>query len=307
MSFEQKTILKTAIGLCFSAVLACVKFVIGIFTDYNLCIIAAYTVAMLLAKLECVLAIKTRQRTPKKRNLTIAIFLFASSFLYTAFMSRMFFIERSLKEYSLIYVEMIALIAFAEFGCAIAGIVRTKNKGLFYRDVKIINFCISLTAILTTQITILDYTSTYHTDFYNACTGVGVGCFISLCAIYILMLPKISLPEGNYNVFELIDEAENKLIDMKKPTAEIPVCRSTVYGSYIYRATIADRHIRGSIERVPSIWKNMHLAWKILCCILSELLIFFWLIGWVIFFFRSIDLPKRLITKMERNGFKNIP
>lgn len=36
MPFEQKTILKTIIGLCFSAVLACGKLVLGLFTDYNM-------------------------------------------------------------------------------------------------------------------------------------------------------------------------------------------------------------------------------------------------------------------------------
>ncbi len=36
LSFEQKTVYKTIIGLCFSAALACGKLVIGLFTDYNL-------------------------------------------------------------------------------------------------------------------------------------------------------------------------------------------------------------------------------------------------------------------------------
>ncbi len=46
LSFEQKTIYKTIIGLCFSAVLASGKLVIGLFTDYNLISIAVFTLSV---------------------------------------------------------------------------------------------------------------------------------------------------------------------------------------------------------------------------------------------------------------------
>ena len=79
MPFEQKTILKTIIGLCFSAVLACGKLVIGLFTDYNMISIAVYTFGILFAKFECVLGVKTNKRTFKQRNIMTAVFLFVSS------------------------------------------------------------------------------------------------------------------------------------------------------------------------------------------------------------------------------------
>lgn len=74
LSFEQKTIYKTVIGLCFSAVLVCGKLVIGLFTDYNLISIAVYTFGILLAKLECVLGVKTNRLTFKQRNILTAFF-----------------------------------------------------------------------------------------------------------------------------------------------------------------------------------------------------------------------------------------
>ena len=97
MSFEEKTIVKTVIGLCFSTVLACGKLVIGLFTDYNMISIAVYTFGILFAKLECVLGIKPNKRTFKQRNILIAVFLFIASVFYIGFMVRMFFIERKLK------------------------------------------------------------------------------------------------------------------------------------------------------------------------------------------------------------------
>ena len=263
LSFEQKTLYKTIIGLCFSTVLACGKLVIGLFTDYNMISIAVYTFGILFAKLECVLGIKPNKRTFKQRNILIAVFLFIASVFYIGFMVRMFFIERKLKDNGMIYVLLLAFISFVELGFAITGLFRIKN----------------------------------------AYSGIGVGCFIALCGVYILFAPKISIIGREHNVFELFEKDKNKLINMEKDTVELPLCHSTVYGSYVYRAIVIDGIIDGHIERNKSLWKRMHLFWKIICCILSEILLFVWLIGRLLFFFRSINLPKRLERKMNNNGF----
>ncbi len=306
LSFEQRTIIITIVCLCFSTLFACGKLVIGLFTDYNLCIIGVYTLAMLLAKLECVLAVKSNRRSFKTRNTLIAVFLIVSSVIYIGFMSRMLFSVRRHREYGLTYVGLVAFISFAELGFAISGILRTKNRGLFYRNIKIINFCISLMAILTTQITILDYCSPSNTDVYNAYAGIGVGVFIIICAVYILLAPRICVTDREHNVFGLENAAANRLIDMSNPTAEILLCKSKVYGSYIYSATVQGGVVDGNIGRGKSLWKQMHVLLKILCVILSEILIFAWLIGRFIFFLRSINLPDRLGKIMTRNGFKKI-
>lgn len=307
LSFEQKTIIKTIISLCFSTVLASGKLVIGLFTDYNMISIAVFTFGILLAKSECVLGIKSNMLSFKQRNVLVAVFLFLSSAIYIWFMCRMFFIERRLKNNGILYVLLLALISFVELGFAIAGLFRVKNKGHLYRDIKIINFCIALVAILTTQMSILNMMSeTDVVSIGNAYTGIGVGVFIALCAVYILFAPKISVIDREHNVFELKDETKNNLINMKDDSAEILLCRSEVYGSYIYRATIANGQVNGNIERGTSLWKRMHVVLKILCCILSEILILVWLIGRLIFMFRSINLPGRLERKMNNNGFVKV-
>lgn len=307
MPFEQKTILKTIIGLCFSAVLACGKLVIGLFTDYNMISIAVYTIGILFAKFECVLGVKTNKRTFKQRNIMTAVFLFVSSVFYIGFMCRMFFIERHIKSQSMVYVLLLVFISFVELGFAIAGLIRTKNKGHYYRNIKIINFCVALIAILTTQMSILNMNSeTGIVNIANAYSGIGVGIFIALCAIYILFAPKTSVIDREHNIFKLENATKNKLIDLNGETVEVLLSWSTVYGSYVYRATVKDGIIDGHIERNKSLWKSMHLFWKIICCILSEILLFVWLIGRLFFFFRSINLPKRLEIKMSNNGFVKI-
>ncbi|MDE6586624.1 MAG: hypothetical protein K2K80_08090 [Clostridia bacterium] len=270
--------------------------------------IAVYTFGILLAKLECVLGLKTNKRTFKQRNLLVAVFLFISSIFYIGFMCRMFFIERKIKDNGMVYVLLLAFISFVELGFAITGLFNSKVKGHYIRNIKIINFCIALIAILTTQMSIINMTSNSGiVDISNAYTGIGVGIFIAICAVFILIAPKTGVIDREHNVFALKYADKNTLINLDNATVEIVLSRSNVYGSYVYRATIQDGNtIDGNIEREKSLWKRMHVILKIICCILSEILIFVWLIGRLLFFLRSINLPKRLEQKMNKNGFEII-
>lgn len=116
----------------------------------------------------------------------------------------------------MIYVLLLAFISFVELGFAIAGLIRTKNKGHYYRNIKIINFCVALIAILTTQMSILNIQSETNTvNIANAYSGIGVGCFIALCGVYILFAPKISVINREHNVF-VLENREKKQIDRLK-------------------------------------------------------------------------------------------
>jgi len=303
LSFEQKMIVKTVIGLIGSAVLASGKLLIGIFYDYNLCGIAVYTIAILLSKLECLLGIRRDRKPSKRRNALIALFLFVSSLVYIVYMSRRFFYVRDRRQYEIEYVLALAFISFAEFGFAIAGLIRTKRRGQMYRNIKIINFGIALIAILTTQITILDFQMTDGTDLYNAYTSIAVGSVIALSAVYILFAPKICVNGREHNVFLLQSAKDNHLIDMGGAEEEIMLAKSTVYGSYVYRAQIQGEIIDGYIVQEQSLWKRLNPFLKVICCIMSEILLFIWLFGRAIFFFRTLDLPRRLEKRMIVNGF----
>lgn len=303
LSFREKIILKTGVGLCFSAALAVGKFVIGLLTDYSLCGIAVYTFAILLAKYECLCGMRRGEEKSYGRHIRIFVFLFVGGLLYTAFMSGLFFIERENTAYATDYVILLALISFCELGFALAGLLRRRDAGHYERGMRIINLNISLIAMLTTQMMILDYTGTSGMDIVNAYTGMAVGVFTALCAVYILLAPKITVIGRERNVFLLRDEKKNKLISMQFSAAEITLCRSFVYGTYVYRAVIKNRKIDGKIERTASLWKRMPLILKIICCVLSEILLFVWLFGRVVFWCRSLFLPERLERKMNRNGF----
>lgn len=305
ISYERKIIAYTVIGICFSSLLAGGKLVMGIFTDYNLCAVAVYTFAFILAKLECVLGVKTHRRTLKKRNFYIALFLILSSLVYIGYNVRLFFIEREAKNYGIGYAVAVAFISFVELGFAIAGLFRTRNKGHYYRTIKIINFSIALTAIYATQITLLDFMSTSAGDI-NAITGICVGAFIALCSVYILLAPKLSVAGREHNAFILRNAEANKFVDMDGEAFEIVLCKSFTYGDYVYRARISGSMAEGAIARSPSLFMRMPLILKIICCILSEILIFVWLAGRAVLFVRSAMLPQRLEKLMNANGFEKV-
>ena len=300
MSAEKKIVFNTTVGLCFSALLATGKLFLGIFNDFDLCIVAMYTFAMLFAKLQCLIGIKENTNA-RKRNTIVALSLLTSSIVYIAFMARLFFVQRTPSTYTLNYVVLLAFIAFAELGFAVAGMIRTKRKGLYYRNIKIANMGMALIAILTTQMSLLDFTETKNTDIYNAFSGIAVGLFIALSALYVFFAPKISLVGRESNVF--VGEGTQTVATDGQGNVKILLVSSRVYGSYVYVAKLDEKTLSGEIRQEASLWKKMHVALKILCCVLSEILIFVWLAGYLVFFLRCINLPAQLERKMKTLNF----
>ncbi|MCM1404475.1 MAG: hypothetical protein NC133_03185 [Prevotella sp.] len=294
----------TNIGLVLSTISASGKFMFGMLFDRNLCVIAIYTLVLLLAKFECVLGLKSSKRTLPRQNRLIATLLCCASLVYIGCMVKMLLSPASTKTYDLFATCMIAFIAFVEFGCALAGIISKKYQGYYlYRNLKIINFIMALMAILTTQMVILDFTLTQNVTAYNASTGIGIGVVTVFCAIYILVAPRIGVVGHEHQAFYLCVPTQNHLVDTHATTLNLTLCRSWLHGNYVYRAHVHGDTVRGNIVRTPTLWQRIPIVGKIVCCILSEILIFVWLLGRLLFFFRTATVPKRLAKLMSRNGF----
>ena len=230
--------------------------------------------------------------------------MFISSAIYIGFMGRGLFVSRSHASYQIYYVCFVALIAFLELGFSLVGIARTKNRGHYYRDIKVINFCIALIALLTTQITILDFTATTNVDKYNAWAGIIIGIVIAMCAVYILVAPKISIVDREHHAFILNQPDKNQLVDMSHTPSSLPLCKSAIYGTYSYNYIVEKDKVEGDIVLGKGFWHKINLPIKILCCLLAEILIFAWLIGKFIYFVRSANFPQKLENKFLDNGFE---
>ena len=84
----------------------------------------------------------------------------------------------------------------------------------------------------------------------------------------------------------------------------ITLCNSKLYGAYIYEAELKKNVLDGNIVRRPAILGSIPLLLKAICLILSEILIFVWLFGRIIYFFRTANLPYRLTSKLKSHGFE---
>ena len=195
----------------------------------------------------------------------------------------------------------ITAIAFLEMGLAIRGLVKTKYRGHYYRDIKIISLISAMTAMMTAQIALLSFSSEEDMSVYNSYVGIAVGVITLLLAIYVYFAPEISLSDRSHQVFR----PPNANVPFL-PDGEILLVSSRIYGDYVFRFERKDSLLVGDIVRNPGLLRRMPLGAKIVCAVLSEILIFVWLIGYFITFFRTLNLPLKLQKRMEESGFEKI-
>lgn len=281
------------------------KILFGVFTDVILCAVGAFNLMLFIAKLGCVIGIR-RNKGFKNRNTFTAIFLFFGGLLYAIYMSLNLYLDIQQDEYPMAVAIIIAAIAFTELGIAIYGLIRTKEKGHDYRNIKIISFASSLIALMTAQIAILSFTNETDVSQFNSYSGIAVGAITMLLAIYVYFAPQISTIDREHNTFKLIINENNKIVDVSQGNVELMLVKSKIYGDYVYQASVENDVVDGKIIKKPGIWKSLHIVVKIICIILSEVLIFAWIIGYAIYFVRTIDMPRKLQKKMIDNGFELI-
>ena len=305
MSYEEKMVLTTSFTMSISLLIAIGKIIIGIFSDYILCVVGSFTVILCLAKLECLIGIKKDNRDFRKRNTLVSVFLFLAGLLYIIYMAVSLSFSLPSKDYSKWKAISLALISFIELGLAISGLFKTKKKDHFYHDIKIIGFVSSLTAMLTTQVAILSFTQGGGGD-PNYLSGIGIGIVTVLLSINIYFAPVTSVIGREKNSFVLTDHTINTKIKLEEENTLV-LCKSRIYGNYVYHYSAKEgKTLSGTIKREKGFWKNTPVYLKILFIVLSEILIFAWAIGYFIYFIRTVNMPKKLSKLMKRNGFSKL-
>lgn len=158
------------------------KIFFGIFTlSFSFCISGANTLSFGVIKQ----IFLKRKDKPNNNNqaLAISILLIISGILFTAYMSRLFFIDTS-PRYGLIISIAIAGFAFAEFGLSIYKCIRAKNsQNILLQSYRAYNLVSSSFAIVLTQIALLSATQTAG-NIYNAITGITLGGFSIIVGCY---------------------------------------------------------------------------------------------------------------------------
>lgn len=303
-SLEDKTIFATKISICLHCILAITKSLFAVWNGVFFFIAGCMNVFLMLAKTECYFGIKKNNRSFKFRNRMVALFLLCASLVYIIYMARLVCFSVPVRKYSPFLAINIAFISFVELGIAIRGLFIISKKGHYYRNIKIINFCSALTAIVLTQVAILSFSSEANHNFVNGMVGIGVGIVILILAVYIYFAPKTSIIDREHNVYRCLQSYPT--IEIKDNIFELVLVKSFWYGNYIYRAEYDSGILNGHIYKTSGGFKKLPVIVKIICIILSEILIFVYAGGALIYYFRTIRIIDKLDLYLKNNHFEKI-
>jgi hypothetical protein len=298
---KEKLIYNTKISIINNLLLTIIKVIFGLFYGIVFIIAGCFNAFMLLAKRECLLGIENNKISFKKRNNRIALFLLIASLVYIIYMSRLIFFDVKTYNYTALLGIAIATVSFIELGVSIYGLFKVKRLGRYCRNIKIINFCSALTAIVLTQIAILTFTKTENVNKYNGLSGIIVGIISLILAIYVYYAPRISIIDREHNEYKLVNIELNK--EVKLIENSILLNHSKIYGDYLYKYNYQNEMVIGDINKTKRQLINLNIYLKIILIILSEILIFVYAIGFLIYFFKSIGIIDKLDKLMTSNGF----
>ncbi len=297
-SFEEKIVFTTFISIIFNLVMALAKVLLALFSrTYIFLVCGAINLCLGISKAECYDGIKKNARGidfNRKNNIISALFI-TSGVLYSYYMLRFLLFNPKTFDYTEILGITIALVSFIEIGMAIYGILKIHKSSHFYRNIKIINLATASCAIVMTQIAILSFTKYENSYLYNGITGLIVGVFMIILGIFIIILPKVSMIDCIENNYQAPINFQEKNPDIvKNGKVKIIFSKSLIYGDYYYLGYLNQNIITGKLIHERKGFKCFNIYVKIIVCILSEILIFVWLIGRLISFTKNSCLPERL-------------
>lgn len=279
------------------------KFLLAYFFGIFFLISGLVNLFWVLSRGLCYYGIKHDTKIPfEKINSLIGAFVLLAGSIYAIYMLTLVFAGRQIIGYGMVLSIAIAAVSFFELGLAIYGIFDSKGKGQLYRDIKLIDLCAAMTAIIWTEVALLSFAYDGNSNIICGISGAVVGLVIFLVGVFITFAAKFSIQDRTHNTYILTDDT--KQYD-NGTDFEIKLLKSKVYGDYTYRAKFNDGEFDGEIERGEGLLGKLNLLSKILVIILSEILIFVYAIGALIYLLRSMTVLKKLDTEMRNMGFIN--
>lgn len=294
------------LSLIINFLVALFNIITGLFFNYSILIIGIYSLLISFSKLVSLYSISKNKANDTRFNLFTAILIFISSLIYIIYMSLLLNDLNIKTKYTLVYSIFLALIAFTQLTITIRSFFKINIDTLARRNLLLIYFICALTSLLTTQIALLSIntSSSIETNFYNGISGISIGIFTLIISLFIVFSKKYSLIVNNNFAFKEIDSSKNKKLDLTNQENSLVLIKSKIYGTYIYSYSYQDDSINGNIIKIKPSIKNINIFIKIILIILSEILIFIYLIGYLIFLILLIFIKDKLIKTMENNGFR---
>lgn len=257
---------------------------------------------MLLAKAECFKGMRFNDPNDfKRRNFVVSLFLFISGIIYILYMGRLFFYDTMHIDYPFWLNIVIACVAFVEIILSVRGLFTVRGRGHFYRNIKVINLAGALLAMALTQIVLLSATHDgVANNVVDGITGVSVGGFILILAIFIWISPKISILDKSIREYKKLDGA----LELTSTTL---IHNNKIYGRYVFVITErTENTITGKIVREKSDLNNLKWYYKIPLYIFSIVLIIPFILGATIHYFLGARLPKKTDEVLRKKGYRHL-
>ena len=276
------------------------KWILAIFSGIVFFVSGVVNILMGIAKLISYIGLLNNDSDFKKRNFIVSFLVFLSGVEYFIYMLNVYLGNFPLSAYEMQIALLIALVSFIEIGVAIYGLVKIRGRGHSFKNIKLINFVLALEAMVLTETAILSFTESV-TFASSSLFGLIIGIFVMVLSLFMFLSPFITIANQEQNDFLLIQKSKNNLI---KEEGSLTLAKSFIYGNYVYLYKFNGEVVSGNIIKEDGFWKKAHLLIKIILIVLSEILIFVWLIGRFIYFLRCMFLIKKLQKVMIENGFK---
>ena len=308
--YEKRTKLFALLSL-FTNVFMCIAKIIAafIFKNYFLFVAGTFNAFVFLAKGECLLGLKYKNRSFKFRNTLIFLFVLIAGVVYTIYSARLIIVEEyEMYNFSMKLGILIALVSFIELGVAIYGLIKVTKYGHFYRDIKIINFITALTALVLTEAAITTFANTgiFNVKQNNGIFGMLVGIFTIIMSIFIFFAPVISIIDREHNKYEIVDYEKSRIYFNDSNILELPLSFSYIFRRYVFKAYLKDGIVEGHIELTNNLFQKSNLYIKVLLIIFFPIYMIPLLFLRIIYFFGTINIPKKLDKLMVGHGFKKI-
>lgn len=282
--YEKKSIFYTKFSLIGSICWVILKLFLGIFASYIFLASAVFQMFIIISKLYLFININKRDYAKPFDYHFVGIVTAVASLLYGFYFLS---IRNNLKSYEMYMALIYAAIAFTEIGVAIFGIFRTKKGVPLFRLLKLLSLCVAMTSLVLCQRAICSFADTAgEMEFLNKYMGFIISIFILFVAIYIYFGNHL----GRDNcLYSYKGSLEGKLL----------ITSSRFFPNYYFNYQAENDLVVGKIEidKNPIFHKN--IIFTVIICILSEILIFPYLIGLLIFELRSIDIGKKLDLKLK--------
>lgn len=306
LSPQPKAAISAFISVVWNGILGIGKFILAIFKGVFFFVSGVINIFFGLAKLECSWGLKNHKNESfKYRNIKVATFFLIAGIQYTIYMLTLVFDKRTVMQYTDFLSINIALIAFVELGIAIYGMFKIKGKGHYYRDIKLINLCSALTALMWAELALLSFTTGTENMFICGISGAIVGFGIICIAVYIYFAPRVSLIDQEHNVYKQTNS--KKLLELDKDNNfNLLLFKSKIFGDYVFKANYKENTLDGYIIKTRNYWHKLNIWWKMFIILFSEILIFGYAFWAIVCFFRNIKLIKKLDDKMLELGFEKL-